>query len=1004
MDWEDFERLLLDLGRDELGLRSLSFFGKRGQAQKGLDVIGTNAEGKPEGIQSKRYQAFSVTDLDAAVEKYTQSPLPFRLVRFVIGVAAKVDDRAVVERKIVLNEAHHPLEIDIWDQSRISEMLRDKPETVLKYFGARAAERFCVPHVLTPIEVAGPDSVATADAVMLGPLKSADAVGLLTQAARTANDDPAGALPLYREVQGRLVSSGFPGHATEFDDTVAELHIRVGAEAAAIRLLMDALWAAERADDSLRADHIARTLRSLAGFPEFGPIGTTSPRTPTLGAAYAVAQFVADHLHAPVPISIELPSTEIALSEAEDRARVTLFSAERALGNDDLAWIITHRDQIDSAAAEMATTHFDVEIRLRLTVADAAGEWAPLIQRARTGMQREFKALVLARHARYQALDAAYAEADDEWNEAIGEACLAQRYDDAADWLYSQRYIANRYRPTFVDKWHPVAQALSNRPSRPRIISTASKSRERALSALHYGKPREAAIKLRRQLLDGLRAASLHDEIEACRLLGQTYRETGAFRLAANYSIRGGDPEGARSAAAALGDNYEDIADLLKGPLSWVVASALEFATAQADLVPNNELDTIVELAFGVIRDVTSGSRHDSPLFSPHMYLCAYGLLAALADRLSTAHAQTVLEMLADSVVVESEHHYHRTDESHIEIAAGIGSAHNGALRDSALDQLVGLFERDAHPFGAVARRALTDNIDRVGTRLQEMAERGHNEAAALLGYIDPARVSPAAAQDAAERLRQPTNNGPTQFRSGTGAVNDSLIAAVLPAEVRIECVEMLISNARSPWEGSGDRNDFLLAASNLVNGLDEEHRRRFLDDAIDFAAYPPLSQVDVFNASMSSPLSAMRIDDRTDCRPAAAFLAARLAVASEEKRLVRDTALRLIGTNNDEDYRVTKTLQLVQTELADNIGMLAHGRWPLRCLAAILWADASDASEELGMTLARDPDVRVRRALATEIVATDDQRTADVRTVLRNDPRWSVRSVAGDDFRRGSR
>ena len=64
MDWEDFERLLLDLGRHELGLRSLSFFGKRGQAQKGLDVVGANAYGKTEGIQSKRYQEFTVADLD----------------------------------------------------------------------------------------------------------------------------------------------------------------------------------------------------------------------------------------------------------------------------------------------------------------------------------------------------------------------------------------------------------------------------------------------------------------------------------------------------------------------------------------------------------------------------------------------------------------------------------------------------------------------------------------------------------------------------------------------------------------------------------------------------------------------------------------------------------------------------------------------------------------------------------------------------------------------------
>jgi len=45
-----------------------------------------------------------------------------------------------------------------------------------------------------------------------------------------------------------------------------------------------------------------------------------------------------------------------------------------------------------------------------------------------------------------------------------------------------------------------------------------------------------------------------------------------------------------------------------------------------------------------------------------------------------------------------------------------------------------------------------------------------------------------------------------------------------------------------------------------------------------------------------------MRINDRSDCRPAATYLAARLAESPEEKRLVRDAALRLIGVGTDDD------------------------------------------------------------------------------------------------------
>lgn len=993
MDWEDFERLLLDLGRQELGLRSLSYFGRRGQAQKGLDVVGTNAHGAAEGIQSKRYQQFTVADLNKAVNKYTQSTVPFTLVRLVIGVGSKVDDRAVVERKTALNEQHHPFEIDIWDQLRISEMLRDKPDIVIKYFGPQAAERFCIPHILAPVEIAGPDAVATADAVLLGPLASTDAQALLDRANNISANDPAGALVLYRDIQNRLIAAGFPVHAAEFDNTVAALCVRAGEADTAIRLLMDALWAAENASNSLRADRVASMLRDLAGFSAFGPSRTQAPRTPALGAAFEIADFVTDHLHSPLPAPIDLPTEAVELVDSADRARTVLFAAERALGNDDLAWITAHQEQIEATATEVANTHIDAAVRLRLAVADGTGEWADLIHSARTGMRRDLKALTLARHARHKLLQAAPTEADSEWQEAISEACLAKRHADAADWLYSQRFVASRYSGIHEDKWHPLAQALSALTSRPKIVTSADDARERALAALHHDEPRVAAINLRRHLLDGIRSASFYDEREARRLLGEIYRVTDDLPLAAHYTIGAGDYKEARTVAAAFGDVYHDVTELMKSPLSWVAASALQFATEQADLIPDDDLDIVIELALGAINDVVSGARLDSPVFSPQMYLSAYGLLAALAARLPASHARSLLEMLADSVAVK-EHHYRRTDESHVGIAAGIACAHSGDLCTIALEQLVGLYARGAHPFRAAARDVLVANLDLVRDRLKEMADRGHREAAALLGYSDPDHVSTESAQAAAQRLRAPTKNGPSRIGTGTGAVNDSLLAAILPPDERIACIEMLLSNAASPWEPSSNRDSYLIAASNLVSDLDEEHRRQFFDKAIDFATNPPPSEADALDGSMSSPLGAMRINDRSDSRPAAAYLAGRLAKSLEEKRLVRDTALRFIGVGSDDDYRVTTTLQLVQSELGDSVGLLAHGSWTLRSLAAILWAESTDIPDALGKALSQDPDVRVRRTLTNALAQTEHRQGSDVRQVLLNDPRWSVRSI----------
>lgn len=990
MDWEDFERLLLDLAAEELGLRALSFFGKRGQAQKGLDVIGTNAFGTVEGLQSKRYQKFTVANFNAAVSKYTKSTVPFTLVRFVVGIACKVDETAIGERKAVLNELHYPLKIEVWDQSRISEILRDKPEIVFKYFGPRAAERFCLPHVLTPIQIAGPDAVATADAVRQGPLAIADAQNLLEQAKLLAEDDPAAALAHYRDVQQRLQNAGFPGHAAELNESVARLCVRANEDDAAIRLLMDELWLAEASGHTYRADRVVRTLRQLAGLPEFGSGGT--PRTPALGAAFDIADFIADHLSNPVPTKIDLPSDALALSAGRDRARTVLFAAERMLADDESSWISANRELIDASTAEAGCTDKAVEVRLRLTVAEATGEWSEIVNEARTSMRRDLRALVIARHGRYLLLHASYDEATREWNDAVEQACLGRYHKDAADWLYSQRFLSGRWRGFVEDQWHPLAQALSDLPTNPRIVPTAEDARERGLAAIHHDSLRSAAINLRRMLLDAVRSASFHDEMDARRLMSRVYQDTEELPLAAYYAIGGGDYKAARAVAVAFGDTYHDVAALISSPLSWVSASALQFVTEQGDLVPDQAVDQFVALSFQVIQDVRSGVRIESPVLSPQTYLSAYGLLAGLSERLSVPHAKAALETLKPAVAVKA-HHYRRTDESHIGIATGIAVSHDGELRAEAIDQLIGLFARGAHPFRQPAREALLANLDRVRPRLQQMSDDGHHEASALIGYSEPEQVSTEAARAAADSLREPTTNGPSGWGTGTGAVNDSLLAAVLPVDERISCIEMLLQNAAAPWEPSSNRDDYLLAASNLVDDLDEPRRRGYLSTAMNFALHPPLSHADAYNASMRSPLGGMRINDNSSSRPAAAFLAARLAKTTKERRLVRDVALRLIGIGGDEDYRVTKTLQHVKSELKGSIGMLAQGTWTLRSLAAILWAESAGQSEEPGRALSEDTDARVRRALARALVGSDTP-NARVRAVLKQDPRWSVRSL----------
>lgn len=993
LSWENFERLLLRVAKDVEGLRNVQLFGARGQRQKGLDVIGINSDTKVEGIQSKRKKTFTTTDLDVAVKKYTDATFPFPFSRLVIGVSKQVADREIVEHLIGLNVSLAPLVIVLWDRDELSRMLRSHPQIVTEFFGAGWATRFCCEHKVIAVEIAGTDAVGTADAVMRGPLTTVGGYDKLKTADEIAEDEPGEALALYRDVQQRLSEAGFPGHAAEFDERVAHLLVATGSDDEAVALIMDRLWIAERADDWISAQAAARTLRSLAGLPEFGPAKSGAGSSPILVAAARVAGFVADRLHQPVPVKMDLPVEEFKQLLPRDRAQAVLFAAERALSDDAVDWLEQHIELLSDSASEVNTSHEDVALRLELTVAEVTGEWNALLHRARTSTRRDLGALILARYARYVMWRGDHDGANQSWAEAINNACLAHRHEDATNWLYSQRLVINRHVPVFEDQWHPLARSLSNLPSRPRLVTSTCSSRENALATLRRDEKRSAAIYLRRYLCDAIRSGSVAEEMDARTLLGGVYAETNQPALAARQMILSHDYKAARSLASSLGDSYLDVSDLIGSPVSWVVASAFEFVSAEADLIPDESVSTLIDAALSAIEAVNSGARADSPVYSPQISRSAYRLIGALSKRLSDEYAAVVLESLSDHVEAK-EFHYWTTDESHSAIAAGIAMSNSDEIVAQALDHLIGLYARDAHPFDLDAQEALRKNFPAVQARVQKLADDGHHYAPALLALADEENVDPEKARAAAERLKKPTSNSSGHYGVGTCAVNDSLLARSLPPAERAACIDMLLQNARSPFEGTSNRQTYLLAAANLSEGLSAEQREHYLANIVDYAGSPPRSEPDFLNASMTNPLGGMRWEGNLDSRPAAVLSAAFFAESTAEKAQVRDLAVQLIGVAGEHDHYLARALRRIGTGLDDIASLLAQGGWAMRSVAAITWAKFSSLPFELGERLSRDPDPRVRRALAGAIKEYPSSHTEQIRGALQSDPRWSVRSI----------
>lgn len=1000
MQWTQFERLLLRVAREVRGLRSVSLLGDSGQKQEGLDVIGLDGAGQAEGIQSKKYGKFTKADLDTAVKKFDEGSLPFSVPRLDIGVACSGHEAKVVARLIEINKDRDDLEVEIWDQERLSEMLRDRPDIVREFFGAATAASFCIPHVVEPVVVPAPDAVSLASAVLAGPASATGPREQLAAADEAEPQHPEAALELVLAAQAALDEAGFPAHAQVLDERVVGLLLRLGRRADAARMLLDRLWSRLAADQPDDAAMILRTLEGLDGLPDadeaesgdepvpdpFVPAAIRTGRRALAVYANPFGRTDADAIDDPEP------------GMPVDAARLMLLEGESALASTQVS---TLAPQPFLAAADQVSSHDrELAIRLRLVAADADGNWQELLKEARTRVHgRDLSALILARYARHRALDGDVSDADANWAEAIEQACLVRRHEDAAAWLYSRRTLAMRYLGFVDDVYHPLASALNSRPDKPRLVAAGRRTRERALEALHENKPRAAVARLRRYLTDAVVSGSWQEEHDARELLADCYASSGEHALAAEQLVLAGEKKGLVELAQAVGDALLPVQPHLSSPLYWVQASALGALAAQADLIADQEIRGLVEHGLAVLDEGAGGTLVDTPLFGPSKYLAAHELLASLMSRATTEQAARYLALVEGRAPREPNRYFH-TDEDHAKALAEIGRTQPDLVGE-AVSQLLDMLKGQAHAAERYGSDLLHDNLDRfdVRKRLASLAAEGNHAAAEMLAAATKPDVATpedlAAAATAAAGLLAPPASGPGVYSRGTGAVRQSVLARFLPPDRRLDLIKAQLDYARLPHESAGNRTEYLLAAANLTADLPKKPSKALFEAALREATDPAPSLADDLTAQFSHPFGALRINDKQDSRPAATLLAARLARTPKEQRAARDAALALVGTDDGADYRIAHVLQHLDTDLDASLPYLAKLGWALRSVAAIHWARSSTAPAHVGQALASDPDPRVRRALARELALTGPSEQTDaIRKRLGQDARYSVRSL----------
>ncbi|MEV6825557.1 hypothetical protein [Amycolatopsis sp. NPDC051102] len=992
MPWESFELLLRRMAREVRGLRQVQLYGTRGQAQYGIDIIGRNADDMGEAIQGKKYVRFTKRDLADAVTKFLteRSKLPFEVERLIVAAGCHVDRTEVADELYRFSQDHDDLEIELWDRRSIGDDLRGRRDIVTEFFGDATAELFCY-HAPPPVVLApAADRIGMADALMRGPASAVGADRHLGEAARMEAEDPRGAARELQLAEALLADGSFGAHAAVLTRRRAELLSAAGDHETAAALLSRRFWQALDSYDRDEAGEIAHSLHRVS--EAAGGL-----------AIYAIAEAAIRVERHP----LGLPAVEFAetwFAEApEETARLALLTAETAAIDFPGTWTRENADLLKRCADAVPGTDADGLVhRLRIEIADATGEWTELLDRARRRrLTRGTAAMILARYAMHHAERGAFAAADESWEEAIEQACLDGRNTAAAQWVHSRRCLHSRHRgleadlgdfPKLVKSLRQAGDAAGTSPA-PRV-------EVRALQALAQDKPHVAAPRLR-SWLRFAHSKGYWGEVNYVRgLLADTYREAGEPDLAAALVISAGQAGAVKKLAEDAGDRFLDVRSRLTTPAYWVSATAFLLLAAQADLVPDDDVDEVAGIALDALAEVRAGRLRDTPLFSPSLELDALKAVSALAGRFPAEQTARLLAYLRPYVPRE-KNRYRYTDDDHVRACVAIASAH-ASLRGEAIEQLLGLL---AEPTSGAANKVeeeagdlVTSYPDLFRARLTELAAQDNRFAGVLLALITdkPSEAQLADARAAAEQLKKPSRNTALVMSVGTAAVRQSLLAERLPPDERAVLVQAQLDRAASPYEPGSNRADYYLAAAHL--SADLEDVESLFAEALLRAGDPEPSNADLADRLGNHPLGMFRSSGAiTDTRPYAVVLAAALARTDEQKARVRTCALGLLGLGRNAGYRAVQALQILGPgELLRDVPLLAvHQDWAARSLAAVTWPDSTPSEATVGLLLAHDPDQRVRRSLARAVHEAHHSESIErVRAVLGSDPRHSVRRL----------
>ncbi|WP_027587315.1 hypothetical protein [Acidipropionibacterium thoenii] len=880
----------------------------------------------------------------------------------------------------------------MWDAQELSYLLRGRPDIVIEYFGMPTAEAFCLPFKLDTPLVPTADAVAVREALARTPEVATGAQALFDQAAGT--EDSPQALELVEAGQVKLRDAGFGPHAAQHDKDRYRLLAAVGRADEAARHVLEQFWTALDQGLSTTAQLTQTQFAELAKLA--APNETTNAADgASVSEQIKLCQRVAEAATALYsnPLA-QLPGIEtLRIGEPLDQIRLLLLAGEAALAKDDREWLTSAVPALTKLAG-VSSADPVLRTRLRLMLAETTAEWADLLADVRqVKLGYALLGLVTARYARDLALHQRFSEADLAWDEASAAASLARQWGEASTWVLSRRAFRSHWNPFTSNDLLPMQTALQQMGTSTPLIPNAEHAYEDALASLSDQKLRSAAISAQRALRDAITTGDWAGENRARRALAAILIESDEPVRAARHLARAGATKAIEALGASHPLEFINIVEDLDEPNYWTVGTTYRLLAAQADLIPDDLIGAITTHLVDELTAAETGTRTDLRSFTTSRYNNAIKLLAGIADRLQAPAADEVLHHFEKQPPVEPNHYrYHDEDEA--TTVAKIANTHP-QLTTRAIAHLVTLLGRSQPSRTSTTIDAIESNHPIAHDALAALATTDNRWAQEMLAFHDTDEVDPMAATAALSRLATPLHHVDGVYSVGTGAVGDSLLIRHLPATDVDAAVTELLQRADDPHVGSGDRGQYLIAASNLARHITPAKRADYFATAARLATSPTPSDHDKLNEQFTHKLGAFRMNGALhDARGEATTLAAALATTDAQRSEARRLAYSLLGT--DSDYWPTRALQQLGDTLNDDLAFLATQGWAIRSLAASLWPEHGQPAH-LGARLAADPDVRVRRALARALSEQSGPTHPAVREQLANDPAHSVREAVSN-------